>query len=373
MPSPAEQLPPEPASPLGGLFVAVENRATVIRKRFRIIRRHGELLLALPMTRDEASIALRLYVPQRHAARAAAGFLKLLLRIGLPVPLPVKEFRFSAADPFCEFLSQLEPAWTACDSGLGVLAGNPHARGRRFVLMLCKNGRAVAVVKAGVGSEAQRLIGSEISFLQSAGRPGIAAPLAVLDSSRVRAFAMAPLDGEAPRHPTCRSIHQVLLPWLNQATRVPLSELASWARVAAACANHPAWRAHCASVATCEVFPAVVHGDFAPWNIKVHPASGAWQVFDWERGEIKGVPGWDWMHFEIQNAILVRRDNAETILKKLDHLFSDSIFCDYAKLSGFAGIERALLVAYLLHCAFIQPPTEGLASVESLLQALCSQ
>lgn len=373
MPNPAEQLSPEPASPLGELFARAEEGSAGIRKCFRIIRRHGELLLALPIARSEATTTLQLYAPQRPAARAASGFLKLLLRIGLPVPLPVKEFYFTAADPFCEFLSQLEPAWTVCDSGLGVLAGNPHARGRRFVLMLFKNGRAVAVVKAGVGSEAQRLIDSEISFLQSAGRPGIAAPLAVFDSSRVRAFAMAPLDSEAPRHPTCRSIHQVLLPWLNQATRVPLSELASWARVAAACADHPAWRANCASVATREVFPAVAHGDFAPWNIKVHPESGAWQVFDWERGEIMGVPGWDWLHFEIQNAILVRRDSMETILKRIHLLFADPYFCEYTQKAGIVGLERPLLVAYLLHCLVIQPPTEGLASVESLLQALCTQ
>jgi hypothetical protein len=370
MPSAAEQPPREPASPLGELFAGAENGSADIRKRFRIIRRHGELLLALPFARTEASIALRLYAPQRAAARAASVFLKMLLRIGLPVPLQVKVFRFSAADPFCEFLSQLEPAWSACDAGLGVLAGNPHARGRRFVLMLFKNGRAIAVVKAGVGSEAHRLIASEISFLQNAVKPGIAAPLAVFDSSRVRAFAMAPLSGEAPRHPSSRDIHRVLLPWLNQTMRVPLSKLAGWARVATTCADHPAWSAHCASIATREVFPAVMHGDFAPWNIKVHPESGVWQVFDWERGEILGVPGWDWLHFEIQNAILVRREDAATMLKNMDRLFADPVFCDYAKQAAIAGIERALLVAYLLHCAAIQPPSEGLASIESLLQAL---
>ncbi len=370
MPSPAEQLPSEPASPLGGLFACAEDGAAGIRKRFRIIRRRGELLLALPFARSEASIALRLYAPQRAAARAAAGLLKLLLRTGLPVPLQVKEFRFSAADPFCEFLSQLEPAWSACDAGLGVLAGNPHTLGRRFVLMLFKNGSAIAVVKVGVGSEAHRLIDSEISFLQNAVKLGIAAPLAVFDSIRVRAFAMAPLYGEAPRHPSSRDIHRVLLPWLNQTMRVPLSKLAGWARVATACADHPAWSAHCASITAREVFSVVMHGDFAPWNIKVDPKSGTWQVFDWERGEIMGVPGWDWLHFEIQTAILVRRENAVTILKNLDRLFSDPDFCDYAQRAGIAGIERALLVAYLLHCAAIQPPTEGLASIESLLQAL---
>ena len=373
MPSPAEQLPPEPASPLGELFARADDGTTSIHKRFRIVRRHGELLLALPTSRREAAATLQLYSPQRSKARTVASVLRLLLRMGFPVPLPVEEFRFSPANSFCEFLSHLEPSWTECEGGLGVLAGNPRATGRRFVLMLFKNERAVAVVKAGVGSEAQHLITSEITFLQSAGRPSISAPLAVFKSSRMRAFAMAPLDGVAPRHPTSRDIHRVLLPWVNQSTSVPLSAVTGWSKVATACADHPAWRAHCASVTTREVFPAVMHGDFAPWNIKVHPKSGAWQVFDWERGEIMGVPGWDWMHFEIQNAILVRRDNTETILKKLDHLFSDSIFCDYAKLAGIVGLERALLVAYLLHCLVIQPPTEGLASVESLLQALCTQ
>ena len=370
---PAEQLSPQPASPLGELFVRAEEGSAAIRKRFRIVRRHGELLLALPMARAEASIALQLYAPQRIAARAMSGLLKLLLRTGLPVPLPVKEFCFSTADPFCEFLSQLEPAWSACDAALGVLAGNPHAHGRRFVLMLFKNGRAVAVVKAGAGGEAMRLIASEIDFLQRAGRPGISAPLDIFESARMRAFAMAPLRGEAPRHPKCRDIYRVLLPWLNQTTRVPLAKLAGWAGVATVCANHPAWRTHCASVATREVFPAVMHGDFAPWNIKVHPESGTWQVFDWERGEIAGVPGWDWLHFEIQNAILVRRENAATILKRIERLFGDKDFRHYAELSGITGIERALLVAYLLNCTFVQPQAEGLACIELLVQSFSSQ
>ncbi len=373
MPSTAEQHSPEPASSLGELFVGAENGTADICKRFRIIRRHGELLLALPMARSEATVALQLYAPQRPAARAAASVLRLLLRIGLPVLLPVEEFRFSPADPFCEFLSRLEPSWTECAGGLGVLAGNPRAAGRRFVLMLFKTGRAVAVVKTGVGSEAQRLVTAEAAFLQNAGRPGIAAPLAVFDSSRVRAFAMAPLAGEAPRHASARDIHRVLLPWLNRTTSVPLAELAGWAKVANVCADRPAWREHCEGAAARKVFPAVMHGDFAPWNIKVHPESGAWQVFDWERGEILGVPGWDWLHFEIQTAILVRREDAATILKRVDRLFADPDFCDYAQQAGIAGIERALLVGYLLHCVVIQPPTEGLACIEALVQTLSSQ
>jgi aminoglycoside phosphotransferase (APT) family kinase protein len=114
----------------------------------------------------------------------------------------------------------------------------------------------------------------------------------------------------------------------------------------------------------------VAHGDFAPWNIKVHPSTGAWQVFDWERGELRGVPAWDWLHFEIQTAILVHRESVAKLLGRIARLFGSPEFRAYAAKAGIAGLERAMLTAYLLHCVNIQPQTEGLAEIEALLQAV---
>lgn len=356
-------------SPLRELFAPEENAARGIHKRFLILKRSRQHLLALPLAPREAVSALRLYSPQRPAARAAAVILRTLLRFGLPTPLRVEECRISPADPFSEFLSGLSPSWATTDGGLGVLFGNPRATGRRFVLMLFENGRAVAVVKAGVGTAAKSLVEAEARFLQSAGNIGITAPLAVLESERVHAFAMLPFPGEAPRHSSHRDIQRVLQPWLVRTASVPLSHLSGWAKVSAACGESPVWKKNCVDASSRNVFPAITHGDFAPWNIKVHPRSGVWQVFDWERGEPLGVPGWDWLHFELQTAILVHREDLPTLHRRIDHLFAAPEFRDYTAQSGIAGLEGALLTAYLLHCVHVHPQTEGMASIKALLQS----
>jgi hypothetical protein len=49
-------------------------------------------------------------------------------------------------------------------------------------------------------------------------------------------------------------------------------------------------------------FPStVVHGDFAPWNLRLH--NGKLSAFDWEYGEIDGVPMIDELHFRLQHGL----------------------------------------------------------------------
>ena len=357
----------EEASPLRELFECAEENAGAIHKRFRILRRGGKMLLALPFASAEASTTLSLYAPQRLLARVFTSVLRLVIRAGLPSPLSVEEIRIAPGDPLCEFLSGLSASWKKSSSGLGVFAGNPNAVGRRFVLMLFENGRSVAVVKAGVGGPAQELVSAEAAFLQSAGCIGIAAPLAVLKSERVHAFAMTPLEGSAPRNATAGDLQKVLLPWIDPSASVRLADIPGWARVRAACGESPEWRSHCEALETRVVHPAIVHGDFAPWNIKVNPKSGAWQVFDWERGEMRGMPCWDWLHFEIQNAVLVLRENGEGVMARVGRLFAAPEFRAYAEKAGISGMEGGLLVAYLFYCIAVVGQTEGLATLRAML------
>ncbi len=42
----------------------------------------------------------------------------------------------------------------------------------------------------------------------------------------------------------------------------------------------------------------IVHGDFAPWNLREH--DGALRAFDWEYGELDGLPLLDELHFHLQ-------------------------------------------------------------------------
>lgn len=355
--------------PLEELFGAAGQAPAVVQKPFRVLRRQNQVLLALPPVAAEAVAALDLYAPQKWTARGAVRALRWLLRAGLPVPLSTGLQPIDPAAPLAAFCTELAPSWLRARGGLGVLAGNPRAAGRRFVLMLFEAGHARAVVKAGTGGPAQERIATESAFLSRAARPGIAPPLAELRSAQVSAFAMAPLAGEAPRQAGDGDLQRVLLPWLDHSARRPLASIAGWARVASACGDWPAWRLHCAPAQEQCVSPTIGHGDFAPWNIKVHPRSGLWQVFDWEAGELQAVPGWDWLHYLIQEAILVRGLSAPLLRAHLERRMAGAEFHAYLQEAGLTGQGRAVLVSYLLHRVALQPPTEGLASLQELLHA----
>lgn len=55
----------------------------------------------------------------------------------------------------------------------------------------------------------------------------------------------------------------------------------------------------------------VVHGDFAPWNTRVH--RNELQLFDWECGTWEGPSAWDSFHFRVQTASAFN-DRRETYL-----------------------------------------------------------
>jgi hypothetical protein len=115
--------------------------------------------------------------------------------------------------------------------------------------------------------------------------------------------------------------------------------------------------------------PAIFHGDFAPWNIRALP-SGDWMVLDWERGDPRGLPGWDWFHFVIQPAILVRKAGIEELIRLVETLLANDAFRAYVQKALIQGFERELLLAYLLHVVEVIRPSEGLEQNRELLNRL---
>ena len=96
-----------------------------------------------------------------------------------------------------------------------------------------------------------------------------------------------------------------------------MSETPDWARLEEACAGNSLFSVVAGELGRRSVHPAIHHGDFAPWNIKVSPA-GAWTVLDWERGELTGIPGWDWFHYVIQSAILVGHLPTSALVQRVE-------------------------------------------------------
>jgi hypothetical protein len=94
----------------------------------------------------------------------------------------------------------------------------------------------------------------------------------------------ARIDALQPRRPDLREIFDAFLPALEQ-TSVPST---------------------------------VVHGDFAPWNLRSH--LGQIAAFDWEYGEIDGLPVVDQTHYALQIGYTMQKWTPEQAIGVLDEI-----------------------------------------------------
>src|SRR5262249_7510045 len=163
------------------------------------------------------------------------------------------------------------------------------------------------------------------------------------------------MDHFAGRSPTSEDEHRfpgLLTSWLAPNQTIRLADCADWLALERTPEASELLRRVGSQVRERGFHPAIQHGDFAPWNIKVSARSD-WMVLDWERGKLRGIPAWDWFHYVVQTAVLVRKDTTSVVVERVDQLLASSEFQTYASAAGIAGIERELLLGYLLHCVHV--------------------
>lgn len=348
-----------PSEELRELFPAGDGPAQPVK----VLRRHGHLQLALPEGRA-ALPALELYPAQRLLARLAKQALRWAVALGLPLPLAEAQLTLSEQDPFVRFLRGLASGTTG-EFSLGVCAGNPRAEGRRWLVLVCAGATPLVVVKAGVSPSARALIARE-SSLEPA--PAARTILARHEDERVSAFAM-PFIAGTPVPPDLAFAWDLASRWLRADERTPLSTLPPWPAFASASLSSTE-RAALDRLGAVEVTPVFFHGDLAPWNIRHARAGSDPVVLDWERGESRGVPLWDVLHFLVQPLVLVQRAGVTEITAALEAVLDSEEARQYAVQCGFAGLERALAWAYLLHCVYGLRQTEGSSLLKTLLTHL---
>jgi hypothetical protein len=192
----------------------------------------------------------------------------------------------------------------------------------------------------------------------------------LFETRSARAFALDFHAGSSPATDSSKKIGELLSAWLATDRPVTLGELGAWRRLVAAGSESPLPGA-LAPLAAARVHPALTHGDFAPWNVKV--SRGQWTVLDWERGELAGVPGWDWFHFVMQPAVLVRRERTDVLLARFEHLLTSVEFLHYARRAGIGENGRALALAYLAYCTRVTRQTEGRDQIQALERAAAAR
>ncbi|MGC3961137.1 MAG: phosphotransferase [Verrucomicrobiota bacterium] len=363
-------MPSAVATILTGLFAPGSPAGRPVTLEWCLMTRRGRPLLLLPRSYRAARQGMELYAAQRPLAKVARKLLPFALQSPFRGLLPKVGVSTNTTNDLLKFLATeaaLPPEHLPAPA---ILLGNQPADNQRFVLLLLNaQTQPIAVVKCGLTPAAQRVVEREARMLASlpTGLPG-GLPLSHrLTSPTLSAFAVPYRPGTPPHDTAPRS--EILNAWLHSGPLVPLHSLPTWQTLANRCGADNLFLTLNATVGSHLVRPAIHHGDFAPWNIRVN-AAGQWMVVDWERGELNGVPGWDWFHYVIQTALLVERVSGTALLEKVEAAMQETDFAQYAEAANIRSICRPLLLAYLLHQNEIIRPGEsretGLALQEQL-------
>jgi hypothetical protein len=390
---------PTPQNFWEDLFAAPEGQGQGVRIEMRLVRKAGRPFLLLPGQPRAAAATMDLYPAQTGRARLARALFRGLLRGSLPLGTEALSLAISPGDAFVKFLSSLagEPGQDKAGRavpcapgtgqrragdcapyhpfGLGIFAGNPASDGQRFLLLVFDaSQRPVAVVKAGLSPRARALVEQEERFLAAVPEKTVAVPrlCARFESSRLRALALDFIPGDSPRLRDEVALAPLLAAWVDATRTIVLSDAPDWTRLQEAAPAGSLFSVVAGQLRGRKVHPAMHHGDFAPWNIKVSPA-GAWTVLDWERSELTGIPGWDWFHYVIQSGILVGHLPTSVLIQRVESLLGSGAFRQYAARGFILGCECELVLAYLLHMVEVVRPSQGLAPTRELLEALAAR
>jgi hypothetical protein len=358
-----------PADDWQGLFAPSLPGLATATVELNVLRRGARPFLLLPAEMRLAATALTLYPAQTAKARAAKLAFTVALRFGLKPRLERISLPLADDDPFVRFLMQMAKLPEGISPRFAILVGNPRADGRRFVFLLFDaGGNPIAVVKAGNSDAARRLLAHEENFLQTAPPQlrGLPKLRGTSNGPNAQAFALDFVAGHTPRPDNTQPLIEMLTSWVAAGGLVTMKDLGAWQRLAATAGERPLPKP-VQSLVEARFHSTIAHGDCAPWNVKV--LHGRWTLLDWERGELAGVPGWDWFHFVMQPAVLVRHEPVTRLLACLERLIASEEFASYSRRAGIVGEERALALAYLSYCTRVTRQTEGLKTIVALEQA----
>lgn len=365
--------PPDAVSILLSSLFAPGTAGRSVQLKWTLMTRRGRPLLLLPRSLRGACQAMELYAAQRPLARIVRSVLPFVSQLLPGRLLPRVGIQSNTTSELLPFLSREAGVVPEHLLPPAILWGNQTADRQRFVVLVFNaQTRPVAVVKCGLTVEARRIIEQEAAVLAALpeGLPGGLALHHRLVTPTLSAFSAPYCPGQHPRNTD--GLAEVLSAWLRPDETVPLQSLSGWETFAVTCREEKLFQALHQTMGRHLVRPAIHHGDFAPWNIRVN-AGGDWTAVDWERGDLRGIPGWDWFHYVIQTAVLVERIQGAELVARIEAVLRSASFQNYARTANIADICQPLLLAYLLHQNQIVKPGEGRDVSLTLQRQLAAQ
>jgi hypothetical protein len=293
-----------------------------------------------------SSAAFGLYTP----ARASARLKRLAARVAAHVRLPVwyRDQICIAQRNAPPLESEMLKLFGGSRVHIALSSGAPDgARNRKIsAAAIDGSGRILAFLKLAQSELCRTLLANEASVLKKLsgfGEDGSQIAPRLLFAGQVEGTfvaAQSPLPGRAS--PRWTGAHQAFLRSLETRQIVPATEAelvrALPERIAALSHARPELSAALESVwpalARTSVPLTVVHGDFAPWNLRCH--RGQIAAFDWEYGQTGGIPGIDQTHYFLQTGYLLENWTVDEAVGRLRAAASNG------------GPNRPAQVAYLV-------------------------
>lgn len=304
-----------------------------------LVGKNGRMLMALPMDRGAAGRTLRLYQPQRRAAKAMVAVLRVAVATGIHRRvLPVLDVRAGRM--------ALTPAMPEVIPGTcGVMFGSPEHRVRRAIASFqTMDGWEVA--KVAFGAEGREVIQSEASVLRSLPQhtPGATAPLGVHYGPDIALMRMPYFRGRVLRQGDSVDAIALLESWRSGLPAVPITEFDEWSFIVAALSSRQQGSAALAQLSQKRLSPGIRHGDFTRWNL-LRTTSRGLIVLDWEWGVVRGMPGMDLVHFFAQDARLVNRLSPAEVIRTVERRLQSDDCRSYLEKCGWQGDVRSAILA----------------------------
>ena len=257
-----------------------------------------------------AAGSFNIYTPARFTAHVKRKVASLAARFRLPIWYRDTIVVASRQPPPLERkLAELFPGQTI-RLGLSAGAPEPAINRKASAAVLAPDGKVLGFVKIAGTEVSRRIMEHEADVLPALSDRGALANLTprLIFAGEVDGryiTVQAPLAGK-PAPAKMTRAHQQFLARLRCGPEKLASEtnmVASLpARIAALPTQHPGISATFEKVLpTLEqttVTSTIDHGDFAPWNLRIH--DGRISAFDWEYGELDGLPLTDEAHFTLQ-------------------------------------------------------------------------
>jgi len=345
-----------------------------------VIRRKGHPFLLLPTSPSDTPVALELYSAQRFRAKIMRALLPLLLKTPAMFLLSRVRVQVDLDSELIQFMAEQSGVPVDQLRAPAIKVGGLVIQKARCVMLLCDGAqRPVKVLKVGLnpqgwlglypdGWKATEQEANQLELLPSH-IIGCIRMTGRLSTPNLKAFTTTYFSGDSPRDD--EGMEQLFHSWLNSNAPVPLENLRSWRELEMAFSriDPQMWRVLSRDIAGKKVHSTIHHGDFAPWNIRAASQQNL-QVFDWERGQMQGIPAWDWFHFFVQTAILARRHSEKRVAAEVEQLLQSPRFRIYAAAARITDIVKPLFLAYLLHQKWVVKPIEGGPTTERLYELL---